>query len=278
MFEKFATRETSVKCFYLKVWWTWALLKLQKSVHSCYLCSFHLSLTFQEIKTNFYRKFGSFENDNFEIKASRTFFSMKFVHLFFLLDSFGSWNATVFNAMYSKTSAKTLFILQQWTHSSRSLIEIFKLGEKNFSWVLYSKKDPSDTTTLMKKKNFFTSIEERKKNGIRSNVFVLVIFLPIFPFQNKNVFFKISHRREQMRMMWGKCFFSVFLPCARVKWREMFRANVYIHQYSCDSQAAAKAEGKEKEKQHKMLYTILHVDCSRNIRLCTFATLKKCFL
>jgi hypothetical protein len=40
-----------------------------------------------------------------------------------------------------------------------------------------------------------------------------------------------------------------------------------------ESQAAAKAEGKGKEKQHKML-----ADCSRNIRLCTFATLKKRFL
>ena len=43
-------------------------------------------------------------------------------------------------------------------------------------------------------------------------------------------------------------------------------------------QQQAKAEGKGKEKQHKMLYTIFDVDCSRNIRLCTFATLKKRFL
>lgn len=124
------------------------------------------------------------------LKLQELFFSMKSVHIFFSLNLFGSWNATVFNAIYSKTSAKTIFILQQWTRSSRSLIEIFfKFGEKKlFLSSLFQKR--SIRHYYIEKKNFFTSIEERKKTEFAAMCLFLWFFCQYFHFKIKMIFKK----------------------------------------------------------------------------------------
>lgn len=109
-----------------------------------------------------------------------------------------------------------------------------------------------------------------------------VSFLPIFPFRSKKFLKKFSSKFPGGQSECARYEEKLFSPCARVKRRDTDRGEIYVRaptppslQHSTESQAA---EGKGKEKQHKMLYTIFGDGCARSIRLCTFATLKNAFI